>query len=209
MSWLNPAHAEASRLERLERDWRVRPNLRIHDFLAPERAEELHRALSSRALYFHTTGPGAFRYQYWADSIHLDDEAEPVAASFARWLYSEGMAWVSEWTGLTLRPPSDRKFLTTLYTRGCYLDPHNDTDGSRSIAFVVGMTREQWPVEEGGSLEFLECGSQNIRIAESRAPGFNTIDLFSVYDQSFIHRVRMLRGDRYRRVLAGWFHLPE
>ena len=207
MSWLNPLHARESAISELEQRWNTHPNLRIHDFLTEEASTELHAALSKRTLFFHTTRPGSFRYQYWADAIHIDTEPDPQAGSFARWLYSEAMDWIGAWTGQALHPPPDRQLITTLYTRGCYLDPHNDADGKRAIAFVIGLTPETWPESEGGSLEFLESDSKNVRIAESRAPGWNTIDLFSVHDRTFVHRVPMLRTDRYRRALAGWFYL--
>ena len=90
MSWLNPVHAQAAQLEKLSGDWQARPNLRIPGFLDPERADELHRSISARTLFFHTTGPGSFRYQYWADAIHLDEEPDAVAASFAAWLATPG-----------------------------------------------------------------------------------------------------------------------
>ena len=209
MSWLNPALRQPSALAGLENQWRTHPNLRICDFLEASRAQELLASLRDRPLTLYTTSPGSFRYQYWADAIHLEREADPVLASFARWLYDEGMSWLSSWTKMSLSPPPDRQFLTTLYGQGSYLDPHNDADGHRSIAFVIGMTTEKWDPSEGGSLEFLESRAANVEVSESRTPGFNTVDFFSVHDQTFIHQVRLLQTQRQRRAFAGWFHLPR
>jgi Rps23 Pro-64 3,4-dihydroxylase Tpa1-like proline 4-hydroxylase len=94
----------------------------------------------------------------------------------------------------------------TLYSRGCYLDAHNDTDGSRALAFVLGLTREPWPAERGGHLEFLDTGGGAIRVRERRPPGWNTLDLFDVRRPDHIHRVPLVEDPVLRLAVSGWFY---
>ncbi len=208
MSWLNPSLKSPTEIEGLGRRWKEHPNLRIRSFLSENHVLSLWTELSHRALHFHTTTPGNFRYQYWADAVHIDNEQNPVVASFARWLYTDALSWISQWSEQALTPPEDRQFLTTLFTQGCYLDPHNDADGKRAIAFVLGLTRERWKEEEGGCLTFLEADDTNVSLVERRPPGWNTLDLFSVHNRTYLHEVQLLRTDRKRRAMAGWFYLP-
>jgi len=208
VSWLNPLLQQPAEINGLAQRWCDHPNVRIPAFLSEDHALSLWNELCHRPLHLHTTTPGRFRYQYWADAIHIDKEENPVTSSFARWLYTEGLSWIAHWTEQALSPPEDRQFLTTLFTQGCYLDPHNDADGKRAIAFVLGLTREQWKEDEGGSLAFLRCNDTNVSLAERRPPGWNTLDLFSVHNRTFLHQVQLLKTDRKRRAMAGWFYLP-
>ena len=76
------------------------------------------------------------------------------------------------------------------------------------MAYVVGLSPEPWPAEEGGWLEFL--GGPDGPVLERRSPGWNTLDLFDVRRPGRWHRVPILREHRARRTIAGWFHLaPE
>jgi Rps23 Pro-64 3,4-dihydroxylase Tpa1-like proline 4-hydroxylase len=107
---------------------------------------------------------------------------------------------------MPLRPPEDRMVVSTLFQRGSFLDPHNDYDGVRCCAFVLGLTETAWPASDGGHLEFLAIAGGEVRVIERRAPGWNTLDLFDVTGTGCLHQVPILTRDVERRALAGWFY---
>jgi hypothetical protein len=103
-------------------------------------------------------GPLDFLYAECAVTPELQC-AHPTCAA-GRWLYGPGLVWIQALTGRALRPPADGRVLATLYTKGCYLAPHNDYDGTRAVAFVLGLSPHPWPAEQGGHLEFLRASLQ-------------------------------------------------
>lgn len=88
------------------------------------------------------------------------------------------------------------------YTRGSYLDAHTDQGPGRLVAFVVGLTRERWPAEDGGWLERLAPDERTV--IERVAPGFGTIDLFTIHPLLRPHRVSLLRTHVTRLSINGW-----
>ena len=98
------------------------------------------------------------------------------------------------------------RLLATLYTKGCYLAPHNDYDGTRAIAYVLGLSPRPWSAAQGGHLEFLSADGR--RVLERRAPGWNTLDLFDVHRAPPLHRVPLVTEHVERRTLTGWFRVP-
>jgi hypothetical protein len=188
----------------LRRRWRERPSLRVDRFLADDAALALRDAL--RKCEFQIVTPQhdevQFRYQYWVHAQVPDAACDHVVCAAGRWLWSDGAAWVSRLTGLALAPPDDRLLVATVYERGSYLDPHNDVDGRRKVAFVLGLTDTRWPAEDGGHLEFLSPGGE---VLERRAPGWNTLDLFEVTQPIHIHEVPIVVRDVERRAITGWF----
>jgi hypothetical protein len=190
----------------LRRRWQERPSLRIERFLADEVALDLREAL--RQCDFDVMTPQhdeiQFRYQYGVHAQVPDEVCDHVLCGVGRWLWSDGAAWLSRLTGHALAPPDDRLLVATLYSRGSYLDPHNDVDGRRKVAFVLGLTDASWPAEDGGHLEFLAAGGGG-EVVERRAPGWNTLDLFEVVRPIHIHQVPIVTRDVERRAITGWF----
>ena len=203
---LHPRLTEPAVIAQLAAIWQRRRTLRLAPLMVEEDAARVQEALLSQSFSLMAPQPGEFRYQFWAASFTPEDASDPVLAAFGQWLLSEGAALCSAIVGRPLGPPADRKLLSALYTRGCYLDPHNDADGSRSVAYVVGLTRASWPAEEGGHLEFLDIERGRVVVTERRPPGWNSLDLFDVLQRHPLHQVPPLRNDHHRRVFAGWFY---
>jgi hypothetical protein len=198
--------------DRAERDllaaaWRERRSLRIEGLLAGDTARALRDALRGEPHVLAATRPPDFAYQYRSSSYAPEDACDHLLCHFGRWWWSEGVAFVSAVTGMALRPPPDRILTATLYGRGSYLDAHNnDHDGVRRCAFVLGLTEEIWPAEDGGHLEFLGVRDGAVHVLERRAPGWNTLDLFDVTGIERIHQVPVITRAVQRRTFAGWFY---
>ncbi|MEL6348932.1 MAG: 2OG-Fe(II) oxygenase family protein [Myxococcota bacterium] len=184
--------------------WTRRGNVRLQPLWNPEDAQALRSALRTTP---HTLQAGLpedpLRYQYWTATWNRDDAPLPALAELHRWIEQELRVLAEQISGMRLLSPPDGLVMSVLYGRGCYLDAHNDADGQRAVAYVLGLTDDRWPAEEGGHLEFF----RQDRVVERRPPGWNSLDLFHVeHHRSFVHQVPMVTTHRERRVIAGWFH---
>ena len=204
---LHPRLQEPKTVQRLAAIWQRRGSIRLAPLMAEEDAQRVLAALNAQSFSLYAPEPGTFRYQFWVRSFTPEDDAlAPVLAAFGRWLLSDVVALCAAITGQVLAPADDRKLLAALYSRGCYLDPHNDSDGARRVAYVVGLTEDCWPASEGGHLEFLSVAQGVVTVTERRPPGWNSLDLFDVFERQPLHQVPPLLTDRARRVFAGWFY---
>jgi hypothetical protein len=147
-----------------------------------------------------------FGYQYWVYGYVPDAGCDHVMCRFGRWLFGEGAAWLGEVVGFPLVAPDDRQVIATHYDKGSFLDPHNDYNGARKVAFVLGLTAEEWPYEDGGWLEFLASEESAVHVAERRPPGWNTLDLFDVRAPVRSHAIGILRRRAERRAISGWLY---
>ncbi|HTM21629.1 MAG TPA: 2OG-Fe(II) oxygenase family protein [Kofleriaceae bacterium] len=176
-------------------------SLRIDSVLDERAAATLADALAAQP--FALKSPrGDLRFLYYEHAFVPETGCDHPTCAAGRWLWSEAAALAGRLAGAALGPPVDRMVTATLYSRGCYLDAHNDTDGSRALAFVLGLTRDTWPAERGGHLEFLH----GLAVRERRAPGWNTLDLFDVRAPRHTHRVPMLLDPVLRLAVSGWFY---
>lgn len=203
---LHPHLMEPGVMAGLAAAWQAQGSLRLEPFLADDVAGALAGALRGQEHTLQATPPSTFMFQYWAHAFVPEPACDHVLCRFGRWLWSKGAAWVSTLTGLELGPPPDRVLMATLYSKGCYLDAHNDHDGHRQVAYVLGLTADAWPAEHGGYLEFLAVEGAAIRVTERRAPGWNTLDLFDVRAPVRLHRVPMLTHAAERRAITGWLY---
>lgn len=207
MIGLHPRLCDPATIRRLAAAWQRRGSLRLAPLMTEEDAQRVHAALSEESFSLYAPEPGAFRFQFWVRSFTPEEDAlSPVLAAFGRWLLHDVVDLCAAITGQSLVAAEDRKLLSALYTRGCYLDPHNDADGARRVAYVVGLTQDRWPASEGGHLEFLSVARDAVTVTERRPPGWNTLDLFDVFERQPLHQVPPLLTERARRVFAGWFY---
>jgi hypothetical protein len=176
-------------------------NLRVPGFLSADLAGTLRDALRHQQMSLERSPIGLFQYFHYP--FWPDDDCEHPLCAFARWLRTDGAAWVSAITGRDLVSPPDEIFVGFWYGKGCWLDAHNDFGKGRAVAFVIGLTAEPWPESDGGWLEFLDADH---RVIERRPPGFGTVDLFDVSHRRAIHRVPMVRTHRERLTISGWFY---
>jgi hypothetical protein len=197
-----------TRLPELAATFRERGSLRLEPFLRDDLATELADSLRTLA---HTIKVGThpeLAFLYYELSLVPEPSCDHVTCRVGRWLHDEGRAWVAELTGLALAPPPDGHLVATCFGKGCYLDPHNDVDGARAVAYVLGLTRGAWPAEQGGHLEFIDGEGDEIAVRERRAPGWNTLDLFDVRRPGRTHRVPLVTEHHERRAVSGWFYRP-
>lgn len=195
-------------IARLRAAWALEPNLRIQPFLEEAAAQALLAALREQPheLLAGTPDVGGLQLQYLRYAFTPERACEHAVCEFGRWLHSEAVAWASRVTGKALASTPDGKVLATLYTQGSYLDAHNDYDGQRAVAFVIGLTPEPIPERLGGHLEFLGADDERVFVAERRAPAWNALDLFLVEAPDRPHRVSLVREPVERRAVSGWFH---
>lgn len=184
--------------------WQASRNLRIEGFLQPEVAGLLVDAVR---LQPHTlrTGNGPLTFLYGECTLIPEPACDHPTCAFARWWHTTGRVVIEGITGQRLRSPDDQRVVATHYGKGAYLDAHNDFDGQRAVAYVLGLTRSSWPAEEGGHLEFLGVEGSEVVVLERRAPGFNTLDLFEVSQNPPPHRIPIVTGHHERRAISGWF----
>jgi len=204
MTLLHPRLADDAVVAELAAGFAERRSLRIDGLLADDHAAALAEALAAQPFAVKTPRAAAgLRFLYLEHGFVPEDGCDHPTCRFGRWLWSDAAALAGRITGMTVGPPADRMVTATLYTRGCYLDPHNDTDGARRLAFVLGLTREPWPAEHGGHLEFLDPDGA---VRERRPPGWNTLDLFDVTGPDHPHQVALLDLPVLRLAVSGWFY---
>jgi hypothetical protein len=189
----------------LAKAWRARASVRIAPFLDDEVARAVRDALRAQA--WSAAPPSAsVRLQYEVFTNIPESGCDHLTCRFARWMWDDLPAWLEAITGRRYRPPESRELVAMIYRRGSYLDPHNDRDPIRRLAFVLGLTAEWWPPEHGGHLEFLEPDEDTgLRLVERRDPGWNTLDLFAVDTHDRLHQVPQLTIDVERLTVSGWF----
>ena len=100
-------------------------------------------------------------------------------------------------------------FQAAKYTRGCFIEPHDDVafkdivgeDGvkrryERDIAVIYYLTKD-WHYELGGNFVDLSVGG------DTHTPIFNSLVSFLV---PRLHEVDMMKTDRNRITIFGWFY---
>jgi hypothetical protein len=205
---LHPNLRDPDRVEALRRKWADDPWLRIEPFLDEKFVADLAAELERSPYVFRAAERSRFNYQYWEHEWEPHRECTHQRCRFSRWLWGEGGQWLQDLTGIPLGPPPRQLTVSTLYRKGCYLDPHSDSDGNRQLAFVLGLTRGPLPVEAGGHLERLVVDGDAVLIGERRTAGWNSLDLFDVRTHALVHRVSLVREPARRRAVSGWFWAP-
>lgn len=196
-------------IARAREAWARSSSLRVEGVLEEGAAREVLDAVRAEPHAITLPDdPTTIAFQYWKWVGRPEPDCDHTLCRLGRVLQGDLLAWVAEVTGLELAPAPDRQVASALYTKGSYLDAHDDWGRGRAVAYVLGLTQgltlEPWPAEAGGWLEFL--ASREGPVLERRPPGWNTLDLFDVRAPGRWHRVPILREHRARRVIAGWFH---
>jgi len=202
--WLHPSLT--NRGKELQEQWKRAPNLRLQPFIKGEKLQDILTEMRKRPFHLQATEPGQFRFQYWAFNQSFFQDDNSVLGDFCRWFRGDFSDWISSWTGRSVGIRTQDQILSTLFTKGCYLDPHNDFDGKRSIAYVIGLSTDSWPRKDGGHLEFLAPTTNGYEVKESRPPGWNCIDLFDVTQTVYLHQVSLVTEKHERRAFAGWLY---
>ena len=183
--------------------WKSHRNVRIEHAFEADIIDSIYQSLPTLDFQLaHQVSADSFSYQFYKTIIHQHwDPFQPYATLWT-WLNGEGLDWLESLTEQPLAPPSPKAVSAALYTKGCYLEPHNDSGQDRAIAFVIGFTPQTWPPHQGGHLQFLD---EHGALAEQRAPGYNTLDIFDVRDQNHCHEIPLLTEHVQRYTISGWF----
>jgi hypothetical protein len=203
---LHPRLRDPAVLADLRATWQAERSLRIADFLAEDAAVALRDAVRACPHTLLMSPSDQLAFQYWVFTQVPDAACDHVICRAARWLWTDGVAWVAALTDLPLVPPEDRQLVATLYDKGSYLDCHNDWNDARQVAFILGLTTAAWPAEDGGWLEFYDTDPDGGHLVERRPPGWNTLDLFDVRGLDHPHAVPIVTRRAERRALSGWFY---
>lgn len=190
--------------------WSKTRRLRIEDALDPELADALVDLAASHPFSFFERDPSSaggseIRCVFWRQVHPLPDpdtEAPLALHRLRRFIDVDLPALASAITGQSLRAAAGDGVAIDFYTRGSYLDAHTDQGMDRLIAYVVGLTAESWPEEDGGHLEFL--GPDEHTVLDRIAPGYGSLDLFTVYPLTRPHRVPLLKRPVTRLSINGW-----
>jgi SM-20-related protein len=91
----------------------------------------------------------------------------------------------------------------TLYAPGHFLARHDDDEPSRGrrIAYVLGLTMDEWRPEWGGYLNFYDPAGQ---VQLGMRPRFNTLSLFTVPQDHAVEQVASF-APTGRFAVTGWF----
>lgn len=185
--------------------WRARQSIRVAPFLDDAVAHDLRAALLAQT-YAPAVSTQGLGLQYEVFTNIPERGCDHLTCRFGRWLWDEVPAWLEAVTGRRFKPPPNREVVAMAYRRGSYLEPHNDADGVRKLAFVIGLTDAWWPPDRGGHLEFFDPDDDaGLRLTERRAPGWNTLDLFGVDTRTRLHQVPLVLDDVVRLTVSGWF----
>lgn len=195
---------EPTTLAALRARWVEGRRLRIPDALAPGLADAIVAAAGAQPFAFFERHVSEVHCVFWRQVQALTQAPTTFApiAALRQLLLTDLPALASAITGQKLHASDADGFAIDYYTRGSYLDAHTDQGADRLVAFVIGLTREAWPAEDGGHLEFLEADERTVQARV--APGWGSIDLFCVYPLLQPHRIPILTRPVTRLSINGW-----
>jgi hypothetical protein len=196
---IDPRLRDLSTIAALQAAWRSAGALRVERFLDDATARAAHDDLL-RLPHVVELGDASLR---WRCAYAPEPACEHLLCALGRCLLHEAREWVSVVTGLELAPPPDGLVTATLHEKGCYRDLRDEGGHGDAVAFVLGLTLEPWPPEQGGHLELVDGATGAVR--ERRPPGWNTLDLFDVRAPGAWQQVTLLREHREGRAIEGCY----
>lgn len=206
LATLHPRLQDVDVLGELRGGWSMTRRLRIEDALAPGLADAIVEAASAHPFAFFERHVSDVRAVFWRQQQRFPRLAEvsgfAAMGELQRLVEVELPALASAITGQSLRSAAGDGVSIDYYTRGSYLDAHTDQGADRLVAYVIGLTHDEWPAEEGGHLEFLAPDEQTV--VDRVAPGWGSIDLFCIYPLTRPHRIPLLRTNVTRLSINGW-----
>lgn len=205
---LRPRLADPAVLAPLRAQWAATRRLRLEHALAPELADAVLDLAARHPFTFYERQPSQdseVRCVFWRQVHALPDPNTPAPLALhrlRRLIEVDLPALASAITGQALSAAAGSGVAIDFYTRGSYLDAHTDQGHDRLVAYVVGLTAETWPPEDGGHLEFLAPDEHTV--LDRVAPGYGSLDLFTVYPLTRPHRVPLLKKPVTRLSINGW-----
>lgn len=208
-STLHPRLGDDAALAELRQTWAEGRSLRVEQVLAPGLAEAIAAEAMQLPFVAHHHHDEHVRCLFWRCELALDAAAslpEPLQRA-QRFLQRDLPALATAIRGDPLRCPPGGGLVFRRFRKGSYFEPHDDHGPGRVTAYVLGLTRERWPAEQGGHLEFLAADRQTT--TNVRPPGFETLDLYDVLPEERWLRIPLLSAHVERLTLSGYLSAPE
>lgn len=101
------------------------------------------------------------------------------------------------------------------YTSGCHLLNHDDVIGTRRVSYILYLPgpNEEWEASYGGALELYPVDYPGAPVSEpsvSIPPKWNQMVFFTVQPGHSFHSVEeVIKKDKDRLSISGWFHIPN
>jgi len=201
-AWVDPSylqHPDALRRRFLAA--KPFPHLVLHDFLLPQKAEAVLRALKKEQ--WTLKDADLFRFK---QTHELQSSKNPIMQEYYHLFSSkEFRDFVAHVT--STHPLRSIDAAGQTYSNGDHLLPHDDRLEGRKIAYVLNLTKG-FTARDGGQLNFFAVNPKTghpTAIVKSFTPHFNTLFLFKVSERSF-HQVREVLSNKKRISIGGWFH---
>lgn len=172
-------------------------HIAIKNFLTPEKAKQLQKALLKQD--FERKEADLFSFSQTHNLLTVRD---PVIGEFLQVLKSnEFREFLGDVTGVKTRSIDAAGFI---YGDGDHLLCHDDGVSSRRIAYIMNLST--LPGKNGGALALFDSNVKRepTKIVKRIQPLFNTLVLFKVTNRSH-HQVDEVLGAK-RLTIAGWFH---
>lgn len=205
LTTLHPRFERPEVIHALRAEWAQSRRLRISEVLRPGLAERIANAALERPFGFFEKHQAEVHAVFWRQPHHFGDAHNdfPELSTLQTVLLRDLPALATAVTGQALEALETQETVVfDLYTRGSYLDPHTDQGAERLVAYVLGLTRDSWPAEQGGHLEFLELDERTV--IDRVSPGFDTLDLFCIYPLLRPHQVPLVQVPVTRLSINGW-----
>ena len=191
----------------LQQHWRRDESIRIEGILPDDVAHQWAQTILRCPLRSYLQHDEHIRCFMWRCTFTPDTLPTELMAT-ADWVNHTLPHYLSELTGLNigaLQPPS---LPLAVFRKGSYLDTHNDFGNGPSIAWVLGLTSEPWTDEDGGCLEFM-ADQHSETVIERRLPGFNTLDVYTVFPHPRWHRVSIVKTHKHRVTISSWLPILD
>lgn len=176
------------------------PHLVLEEFLLPERAELLLKALQKEE--FMHKDSDLFSLSQTHD--FSDSKSELVKSFYLFARSKEFCDFMRKLTGLALTP-SALDLAGSLYESGDYLLCHDDQVEDRKIAYILYLSKEFSEKDGARFVLFNNARGKPTTVAKQYVPVWNSLMLFAVSPLSF-HMVEENCSSKDRYAIGGWLH---
>ncbi|KAL1925038.1 uncharacterized protein VTP21DRAFT_4692 [Calcarisporiella thermophila] len=178
------------------------PNLFDDEFVNAVKSEALRENFSHRSNDL---------YEFYQSNDLISSE-KPHLAALRNYIYSSKfISLMSRLTDIELSPyPIDLSAHQYRYKNYllCHDDDINEGEKGRRIAFILYLVPEDWSLEDGGTLDLFDTDERNNprKIVHSIVPRWNSLAFFELSRASYHQVSQVLRPDRTRVSISGWFY---
>ena len=187
--------------------WQRDENIRIENILPEDTANRWAETILRCPLRSYLQHDEHIQCFMWRCTF-TPENTPPELTEAAEWVNNTLPETLSKLTGRKIGAPQPPSLPIAVFRKGSYLDTHNDFGAGPSVAWVLGLTREPWTHADGGCLEFM-ADQHSDTVIESRLPGFNTLDVYTVHPRARWHRVSIVRKHAHRITISSWLPIMD